>query len=146
MHRLVVAIVLFSAALSITECARAAEHSVITEFGMGYKIEHSTSWLLLPQCKQAVVVNPEWLPENPRGSNPYGCGGDNPAFIGWPIAYEWEGDDEVWRFRVGYFHYSNWFDGGQYLQGGDQWETRMDLFAVTATFNWTEMRKKKRGN
>ena len=140
MKRLALAIVLFSAALSIAECAHSAEHSIITEFGMGYKMQDGTSYLLLPQCKQAIVVNPE---TNPRGNGAYGCGGDNPAFIGWPIAYEWEGDDEVWSFRAGYFHYSNWFDGGNYLQGGDEWETRMDLLAVTATFNWTEMFKRR---
>jgi hypothetical protein len=114
-----------------------AAADIVTEIGAGLKIERSTSYLLLPSCEYAVVLAPGW-PENPRGTtHSYSCGGDNPAFIGWPIA--WQSDfSDVWTIRAGWFHYSNWFDGGR------DHETHMDAIAVTTTFNWSKWREGRR--
>jgi hypothetical protein len=114
-----------------------AAADIVTEFGAGVKLGRSTSYLLLPACEYAIVVSPPW-PENPRGTtHSYSCGGDNPAFIGWPVA--WQSDfSDVWTIRVGWFHYSNWFDGGR-----DR-ETHMDAIAVTTTFNWTKWKDGRR--
>lgn len=122
-----------------------AQADWVTEVGMGYKMPN-TSYLLMPACQKAQVVAPLW-PENPRPPpQTYSCGGDNPAFIGWPIAWQ---SDELGKYgaytvRAGWFHYSNWFDGGE-LQNvtrtGDRYETYMNLLAVTATFNWSAWRQ-----
>jgi len=119
-----------------------ANADIVTEFGMGYKLEASTSQILWPACKQVIMPQDTTLP---RGAgNTAGCGGDNPAFIGWPVAWEKEFERGIWTTRVGWFHYSNWFDGGNYFRGGDKWETHMDLVAVTATFNWSAWRREHR--
>lgn len=120
-----------------------AKADVITEFGMGWR-SPNTSLVLQPYCSQVAV--PDYLRNDPTGRH-YGrldasCGGDNPAFIGWPVAWEsdWRGS---FRYRVGWFHYSNWFDGGRYLPGGDRHETHMDLLAGTITFNWSKWREQR---
>jgi len=108
-----------------------ASADVITEFGMGVKIEGTTSVLLLPQCHLATII--ETRPDTPRYDYlNASCGGDNPMFVGWPVAYEREFSGGIWRLRAGWFHYSNWFDGKQ-----DR-ETHMDCACVTATFNWSK--------
>lgn len=126
-------------ALAVTPIAHA---DIITEFGMGYKLGN-TSYLLMPACQEALVIRPEW-PANPRGlTDTYSCGGDNPAFIGWPIA--WEADRGVYRYRLGWFHYSNWFDGGELMfWNGDERETSMNALAGSITFNWTKWRAQRR--
>lgn len=121
-------------ALGIAIFVQSAKADIVTEFGVGYKLPNSSA-LLLPWCNEASIIDPGW-PENPRPyPQVYSCGGDQPAFIGWPVAWEsdWKGP---WRVRAGWFHYSNWFDGGR------QRETHMDIAAVTATFNWTRWGQK----
>lgn len=110
----------------------ALKADIITEFGAGIKIPASTSILMLEECHVAQPL--EMRPSDPsleyRVSS---CGGDDPIFIGWPIA--WEKDFGVWSVRAGWFHFSHWFDGGR-----DR-ELHMDAGAVTATFNWTEWKR-----
>lgn len=125
--------------------ATAAQADIVTEFGMGWKIE-PTSYLLMPSCMRAQVVAPDW-PTNPRPPpQTYSCGGDNPAFIGWPIAWQSaaKGQYGAYTVRAGWFHYSNWFDGGE-LQGvtstGDRYETYANMLAATVTFNWSAWRR-----
>jgi len=122
---------------------------IITEFGMGYKL-HSSA-ILEPWCKQTKISNPHSWPENPRGKSPknptgsaYSCGGDNPAFIGWPIAWETSGKHDVFYVRAGWFHFSHWGDGSKILKIGDRHETHMDLAAVVWGINWTNRRKKRK--
>lgn len=108
---------------------RPAHADLITELGAGWKLPRSTSTLLLPECHLAVVI--ETRPQTDSiWYRKASCGGDNPAFIGWPIAWEREFRGP-WRMRCGWFHYSNWFDGGH-----DR-ETHMDVAACAATFNWS---------
>lgn len=123
-----------------------ARADVITEFGMGYKMG-ATSYLLTPDCERAQVVAPEW-PKNPRPPpQTFSCGGDNPAFIGWPIAWQHTFKDEVVTIRAGWFHYSNWFDGGaNFTRLGDRHETHMDLAAVSITWNWSAMKRKRKSH
>jgi hypothetical protein len=102
----------------------------VTELGMGYKMPRTTSLVLVPECETALVRAPT-IPEYDYLNS--SCGGDNPAFIGWPVAYEWQVGD-VYSVRAGWFHYSNWFDGGS-----DR-ETHMDLLAVTVTIHWGRLR------
>jgi hypothetical protein len=126
-----------AAALLCAALAAPAHADIVSEFGMGVKMP-STSYLLVPSCDQAIVIQPEW-PENPRGlSDPYSCGGDNPAFVGWPIAYEREFLNGALRFRGGWFHYSNWFDGGR------SFETHADIAAASVTVNWSQIKRNRK--
>lgn len=107
---------------------------VITEFGAGIKLPASTSLLLQENCHSATIT--ETRPTDPgRDGGLTSCGGDNPVFIGWPIA--WEHDFGVWTVRAGWFHLSHWFDGG-----GDR-ELHMDCACVTWGINWSERRKRR---
>lgn len=90
---------------------------------------------MLPVCEQAVVVVPSW-PDNPRADGLYSCGGDNPLFIGWPIAWQSNFSD-VWTIRAGWFHFSHWFDGGR------DHELHMDCICSTVTLNWSARRRRK---
>jgi hypothetical protein len=110
-----------------------AEGSLVTEVGMGYKIEATTSTVLLPDCHRVTGI--EFQPEQREGDESWGrvsasCGGDNPVFIGWPLAYEWESKTGALRWRAGWFHYSHWFDGHS-----DR-ETHFDAAAVSVTIVW----------
>lgn len=109
----------------------AAAGEFITEFGGGYKDLPSTSFLMNSDCQKAAVTDPEW-PVNPRGSLlEWSCGGDNPVFVGWPVAYEWtlsRGNS----VRLGYFHMSQWFD--------NQGELHLDCICASFTFRWGKLR------
>jgi hypothetical protein len=122
------------AALLCVALAAPAHADIVSEFGVGVKMRN-TSYLLLPACNQAVVVNPA---DNPRWDDPYSCGGDNPAFIGWTIAYEKEFRNGAIRWRTGHFHYSNWFDGGS------RHETHADMAASTVTINWSQVKRNRK--
>lgn len=121
-----------------------AKADVVTEIGGGVKF--NMSYLLEPSCRKAIVTQPGW-PENPRGetinapSGEFSCGGDNPVFVGWPIAYQTPNG----RFRIGWFHMSHWFDGGEFnFFGGDDAETHFNCLCASWTFNWTEIRRRKK--
>lgn len=103
-----------------------AHAGLVTEIGGGWKDFNTTSYLMQSVCKKVVVVKPEY-PENPRGSSPYSCGGDNPVFIGWPIAWDFElkrGN----TVRLGWFHQSQWFD--------NKGELHFDCLCATWTIKW----------
>jgi hypothetical protein len=124
---------LFGALLVVLAVGPKTAHAgeFITEFGGGYKNLPSTSFLLNSNCQKAIVTRPEW-PENPRGlTDDYSCGGDNPVFVGWPIAYEWtltRGNS----VRLGHFHMSQWFDGNG--------ELHLDCVCASFTFRWGKLR------
>lgn len=108
---------------------------IVTEFGAGYKLPRSTSVLLLPECHLATIIQTQ--PSTPRlDFRNASCGGDNPAFIGWPVAWQSSFSD-IWTVRTGWFHLSQWFDGGK-----DR-EIHMDAIAVTTTFNWSEWKRQR---
>lgn len=109
----------------------------ITELGVGYKVQQSE--VMEPN----LTVCEFWSDERFQSGS---CGGDNPVFIGWPIAYEW-----TWRpsvvVRAGWFHFSSWFDGSntpvEVLDFGDDNELTFDALAVSVRFNWAKMRRGK---
>lgn len=111
------------AAIALTAIALASESAsaggLITEFGGGIKL-NTTSFPMLPECKKVVVVDPA---NNPRHADPFSCGGDDPIFIGWPIA--WEFDNGT---KLGWFHYSHWFDG--------RGELHLDCVCASWTKRW----------
>jgi hypothetical protein len=112
----------------------AAQADIVTEFGAGVKLPASTSVLLLEDCHLAQVI--ETRPDRPDlDYRLASCGGDDPMFMGWPIAYEWTSESDIWSVRGGWFHFSHWFDGGGHR------ETHLDCGCVSATFNWTAWRK-----
>lgn len=113
-----------------------ARADVVSEVGMGVKLERTTSVVMLPRCHTVLIT--ETRPDAP-GINyrTASCGGDNPTFIGWPIAWEREYANGALRFRGGWFHYSNWFDGAR-----DR-ETHMDCACATATVNWSQWRRNR---
>lgn len=120
----------YALALLLLPSIAAAEGGFITEFGGGWKDLSSTSYLLRSECIKAVVVDPSW-PVNPRGGHTFSCGGDQPLFVGWSIAYEWElrrGN----RVRLGHFHLSQWFDAAG--------EIHLDCICSTFTFRWGKRR------
>lgn len=129
--------------------AAGAKADVVTEFGWGIKAPN-TSVVLQPRCQQVQLFGDiRTNPNSPHwGRRHASCGGNNPAFIGWPVAWEskWLGRHKAFRLRGGWFHYSNWFDGGNYLNGGDDHETHMDLAAFTITYNWTHLWRRNSGN
>lgn len=110
-----------------------ARADVITEFGAGVKSPRTTSVILREECHVAKII--ETNPDTPsiywRDAS---CGGDDPLFIGWPVAYEWTSPREVFRIRAGWFHLSHWFDGGP-----DR-ETHLDCACVSLTVNWSKRR------
>lgn len=118
----------------------ALKADVITEFGAGVKSPGTTSVLMRKECHLATII--ETKPDTPSlDYRDASCGGDDPIFIGWPIA--WEKDLGVWTVRAGWFHFSHWFDGKS-----DR-ELHMDAAAVTAKFNWSkhhERRKRRRAD
>lgn len=131
------------AALLLLLYATGVRADWITEFGVAYKLESLTSQVLWDDCS-VVIITDESLP---RGAgNTASCGGDNPAFVGWIIAYEWEGRDEIWRFRGGAFHLSHWFDGRGSFNRGDGRELSGTWPAATATFNWSAWLRYRRRN
>lgn len=122
------------ALLLVLAFGRPARADVITDIGVGYKLP-TTSVVMLEDCHEVEIV--ETRPARPdldyrRAS----CGGDNPAFIGWPIA--WERDFGVWTLRAGWFHLSHWFDGKS------RRELHMDAAAVSVTINWSELRRRRK--
>ena len=140
--------------------AGAARADVITEFGIGWKVPENnvvplgSSALFHPDCSQvnfAVASNRAYTRENSPhwGKRTASCGGDNPIFIGWPVAFEsnWRGP---WRWRVGWFHLSHWGDGNpdspiaQIFGEGDEHELTLDCLCATATFNWTRWSRRRK--
>lgn len=122
--------------LAVLWVAENAHADVISDIGMGVKLERATSTLLLPNCHTAQVI--ETRPDTPSiNYRLSSCGGDNPTFIGWPIAWEREYVNGALRFRGGWFHYSNWFDGGSGR------ETHMDVAAASVTINWSQWKRNR---
>ena len=102
----------------------AAKADIITTFGGGYKIPATTSYVLRPECFKVKSTQPYYREFA-------SCGGDNPVFVGWPVA--WRSDrNGPFNYTVGWFHMSHWFDGGS-----DR-ETHMDCLCMTVEFNWSK--------
>lgn len=103
-----------------------AHADIISEFGMGVKVS-TTSYVMRPECHTVYSYPPG---DRPEAGFLRSCGGDNPTFVGWPLAYEWTSPSGRYRLRGGWFHYSNWFDGGR------RRETHMDCLCGSLTIRW----------
>jgi hypothetical protein len=113
--------------------ASPAKAEVVTEFGGGWKSPYTTSLVMREYCHSAMVI--ETRPDHPEYNYLLSsCGGDNPVFVGWPVAWQSEFSD-VWTIRAGWFHLSHWFDGN-----ADR-EVHMDCACATVTFSWSEWRR-----
>lgn len=101
---------------------------LITEFGGGVKLPASSSYIALPACKSVMVVRPADSPRPPPQT--YSCGGDNPIFVGWPLA--WEFPNGV---KLGWHHQSQWFD--------TRGELHVDCICSSWTFRWNRLRRNR---
>lgn len=113
-----------------------AHADLVTEIGGGIKFNESA--VLDPRCRQVVIYDArggfavDSDTGNPTRSAP--CGGDNPAFIGWPLAW-----DFPQGLRFGWFHYSNLLDGRELshlTSTGDRFETSLNCLCFTKAFHW----------
>lgn len=114
-----------------------AHAEMVTEIGGG--IAFRQSLVLRPDCQQALIVQGRAGFEfDANGSQKTAsCGGDNPIFVGWPIAWDFKNGNT----RIGWFHFSHWFDGGELshvTSRGDEHETSLNCLCVTHTFHWSK--------
>jgi hypothetical protein len=103
-----------------------ARADLVTEFGGGYVLP-GTSFVNRPEC---WMVTPMRAPGVPAHS-PYeldSCGGHDPVFVGWPIAWEFQGGT-----KIGVFHMSHWFDGKPFKGDG---EASFTCLCATWTHHW----------
>lgn len=128
--------------LGNSEAEAAGKHDkwdFVTTLGMAYKDFESTSLVAHSDCHKVKPVGE--IVQNPAsqfyGRSDTSCGGDNPAFVGYPIAIEREFRDGAFELRIGWFHQSQWFDAGA--------ELHIDMVSVEATFNWSQMRRNREG-
>jgi len=104
----------------------------ISEIGMGYKIPDTSSFIFHPRCHTLTHADPRVSGERAETS----CGGKNPVFVGWPIAWEkcYRGGSVC--ARTGWFHLSSWFDHKK--------EIHMDALSTSVSFNWSKIRRRSR--
>lgn len=103
----------------------AAQGGFITEFGGGFMLPQASSYLMTPECYKATVIVPM---DNPRSyGGLYSCGGDDPMFVGWPVAWEFPN-----KVKLGIFHYSHWFD--------NDGESQFTCICASGTIHWRRFR------
>ena len=107
--------------LSLLVALPANAGAFFSEIGGGWKDFNTTSYILRSPCKKVVVIVPQ---DNPRWGDEWSCGGDQPVFIGYPIAFTFANE----RTTIGWFHMSNWMD--------NDGETHFDCVCVTHRFYW----------
>ena len=112
---------------------------VVSTMGTGFKLNNQSSAVLDPNCTMILFTQGK---EFRNGRKEASCGGDNPIFIGWPIAME--KNMPYWRVKWGWFHMSSIFDGSKldWLHG-DQREVHFDCVCMEATFNWSKRRRNR---
>ena len=108
--------------LSLLLCAPAFAQRLITELGGGIKLPQGSSYLMMPDCKKAIVSQGENILRGPTGE--YSCGGNNPVFVGWVLAWEFPSG-----VKLGYFHQSQWFDR--------KGEIKFNCLCASGTIDWT---------
>lgn len=131
MKKVIALLVILAATLLVTN----VRADVITEFGAGIKNPRTTSLVLQEKCHEVLVTATR--PDDPSVYRTASCGGDDPLFVGWPVAYEWTSPREVFRIRAGWFHLSHWFDGGPNR------EVHLDCACVSLTVNWSKRGRNK---
>jgi hypothetical protein len=103
---------------------------VISEFGGGLKFASSN--IFDPGCRSVFVVDAAHsvMFDELGRQKTLPCGGRNPVFIGWPIA--WQSPSGAVRF--GWFHLSHWRDGEPFNRHP---ETALNCLCSTWTLNWS---------
>lgn len=110
-----------------------AHAEMISEFGGGLKLAYSE--VFDPGCRQVFIVDAD------RGTMFDGlgrqktvpCGGANPVFIGWPVAW----DSPNGNTRIGWFHISHWTSGAPFNHDN---ELTMNCICATHKFSWSKRR------
>ncbi len=88
------------------------------EIGAGYKIEATTSVVLIEGC-DFVTLSPN---HSTRAFQTASCGGSNPtAHFNAGLEFDWKGDRQ-WIDRCEFSHWSHYFDGA----GDSRRETHKD--------------------
>jgi len=108
-----------------------AHAGMFTELGGGIGIPKND--LFSPACVWAVPLDIHGQPLKDQYNNPgrtVACGGRNPVFIGWPIAWESANGNT----RVGWFHKSNLFDGPPFNHNS---ELPFDCICASHKFRWS---------
>jgi len=107
-----------------------AHAGMLTEIGGGLKV--ATSNVLDPACRQVFIVDADHslMFDELNRQKTVPCGGRNPIFIGWPIAWETPNGNT----RLGWFHMSHWSDGPPFNHHG---ETAFNCICATHKFYWS---------
>lgn len=142
-----------AAALSLVlmvSCAsqsEASEWEVVSEIAMGWKTNAGTDAVFDPECIRIGVLTPRDF----RGGGPLphvyrdDCGGHPLVYAGYPIAFV--KDMGTYQWKIGWFHFSSWFDGGNALYNfeDDPENAKVELSfnCVCGSFqwNWSKMRR-----
>jgi hypothetical protein len=114
-----------------------AKADVISEIGGGYKFTYSD--VLSPKCEYVFLTQAtkeDFMFDGQGRQKTVPCGGTNPIFIGWPVAYQTPDA----RFRIGWFHMSHWFSGEPF---NNKPETNFNCLCTTWTVNWTKRHKRR---
>lgn len=123
--------------LIMMQSAQKAHADLVTEIGGGYKF--GESGVLRPECALVTVLEARGGFErdpNTGAIRTMDCGGDNPVFVGWPLAWDFKNGNT----RFGWFHMSNWLDGGElsrWTHTGDNHETSFNCLCASHTFHWS---------
>lgn len=102
---------------------------MISEFGGGLKLEYSE--VFDPGCRQVLIVdaNRSTMFDEQGRQKTVPCGGVNPVFIGWPVAWESPNGNT----RIGWFHMSHWLSGEPFNHNN---ELTMNCICATHKFHW----------
>lgn len=139
-----IAVVVILATFAVGRCEARdllPKWDMVTSVGIGSKKAGeflNSSFLFSPDCIKATVVDPAEFPANPRPApDNFSCGGDDPAFIGWPWAMQRTFFNDMLILRTGIWHQSQWFDGNGEIQA--TWP------AAELTMNWSQLFRNRRG-
>lgn len=107
-----------------------AHADIISEFGGGLKV--ASSEVFDPGCRRVFIVDADRsVMFDPKGrQKTVSCGGSNPVFVGWPIAWESPNGNT----RVGWFHISHWFSGPPF---NHDYELTMNCLCAVHKFHWS---------
>lgn len=117
--------------LLLVACSARAD--IISEIGGGYKLPSSE--VFSPGCRWVFIVDADrsvMFDELGRQKTVQ-CGGSNPVFVGWPVAWESPNGNT----RVGWFHMSHWFSGPPFNHDN---ELTLNCLCATHKFHWSKRR------
>lgn len=107
-----------------------AKADIISEFGGGYKTQMSQ--VMNDQCHYVQIVEADngfkFDLQGRVKTTP--CGGSQPIFVGWPIAWE----NEIGNVRVGWFHMSHYRTGPPFNHDP---EISFNCICATYKIDWT---------